>query len=296
MSKLHECFLKYSLSVQKIQYCSHYILIYTEKQIYLFLENDIQRNHIFSLFKEINYPFYQQAINQDDDTYGLYLFHEDQFIDFKGKIMIQALAYLHQKTLSINSYSEQQLLDLYHSIQKKIQSVLDYYENLLDYIQSFSFPRIDYYCLIINISIIFQSIYQAFYYLDEWYHHKNRDIRKALLIPNSDFDNFCYSKNSYFYDFRGCKEDLLVYDFVSFYRCNYDKDNMKNLFLEYQKTLPYSMDEKELLFCLISIPNIVSFESSIYHNTVRLTKEFDYIKKTEMFVSEENKEDEKTDE
>ncbi len=299
MSSLSECCSKYSISVQRIQYCSTYTLIYTKKNIYLFLENDSIRKKTFSLLKNIDYPFYRESINKDEDSYGLYLYHEDdECDDYKEKKMIQAFAYLHHKTMFAIHYSQQQSLELYRSIQKKIQDVLDYYNDLMDYIQSFSFPRIDYYCLIINISLIFHSIYQAFYYLDEWYQHYNIDsvLRKAFLIQDTSFHNFCCSKNSYFYNFSQCHEDLLIYDFVSFYRTNFDCCDMKKLFFEYQRILSYSVDELNLFFCIISIPNKVLFESSIYNNTIFLNNELNYIKKTEQFISEKDEEYQKTDE
>ena len=296
MSKLSECCSKYSLSVQKIQYCNVYTLIYTKQNIYLFLEDDSIRKKTFSLLKKIDYPFYQESINKDEDSYGLYLYHDDECDDFKEKKMIQAFAYLHHKTMFAIQYSQQQLLEFYHSVQERIQDVLDYYDDLMNYIQSFSFPRIDYYCLIINISLFFHSIYQAFYYLEEWYQHYNSDsvLRKAFLIQDTSFHNFCCSNNSYFYNFSKSHEDLMIYDFVSFYRANFDCCDMKELFFEYQKLLSYSVDEMNLFFCFISIPNKVLFESSIYDNTVLLNNELDYIRKTEQFISEKNKENEET--
>ncbi len=295
MSSLSECCSKYSLSVQKIQYCNSYTLIYTKQNTYLFLEDDSFRRKTFSLFKNIDYPFFQESINKDEDSYGLYLYYEDECDDFKKNKMIQALACLHYKTMFTFQYSQQQLLEFYHSINNEIQDVLDYYDDLMDYIQSFSFPRIDYYCLIINISLIFHSIYQASYYLEKWYQHYNNSVlRKAFLIQDTSFHNFCCSQKSYFYNISQCREDLMIYDFVSFYRSNFDCCDMRELFSEYQKILPYSEDELDLFFCLISIPAKVLFDSSIYDNTVLLNHELNYIRKTEQFISEKNKENEET--
>ena len=298
MNNLQECICKYSLSVKKIQYYNAFILIYTEQQIYLFIEDDKNRISVFNQLKNFDYIYYQESINDENDLYGLYYFHEniDNF-KLKDDKMIQLLALLHKKSLIDKTVSSSEILDLYESIKRKIQDVLEYYENLLDYVISFSFSRIDYYNYIINFSLIYHSIYQALYYLEQWYHEQKNDsfIRKAFLLHRTDIENFCNCEKPYFYQVGDCSYDLLIYDLVSFYKNNYDKIDMNKMYFEYQEVVQLLESEKSLFYCLISIPDKLSFQSSSYENTVLLTKQLYYIDQTNIFISKENKEDEKTD-
>ena len=75
----------------------------------------------------------------------------------------------------------------YRELEDKINYIMNYYLDWQDYIERFSFPRIDYYYLIKNISIIYESIKKAKNYLD-------KDIEKAqtFIPPKIDFNNKTY--------------------------------------------------------------------------------------------------------
>ena len=73
-------------------------------------------------------------------------------------------------------------------INNKIEYLMNYYLDLQDYIERFSFPRIDYYYLIKNISKFYEVLEKSKYYLD------NNDKENALkLLPQKiEFTNNTY--------------------------------------------------------------------------------------------------------
>lgn len=73
-------------------------------------------------------------------------------------------------------------------INNKIEYLMNYYLDLQDYIERFSFPRIDYYYLLKNISKFYEVLNKAKYYLD------NNEKEKALtLLPQKiEFTNNIY--------------------------------------------------------------------------------------------------------
>ena len=58
--------------------------------------------------------------------------------------------------------------DLYDSLEETLGYLRDYYLDWQDYIERFSFPRMDYYFLIINISSFYKMIDLAFSRLEKW--------------------------------------------------------------------------------------------------------------------------------
>ena len=90
-----------------------------------------------------------------------------------------------------------------NSIKETIEYLRDYYLDWNDYIERFSFPRMDYYFLLINISSFYKMIEKSFYYLDKY--NTNDDelhlvyvlifIPKKITFSNCIYDNFKMIRN-----------------------------------------------------------------------------------------------------
>ena len=79
----------------------------------------------------------------------------------------------------------------YKEIKDRIEYLTNYYLDLQDYIERFSFPRIDYYYLIKNISKFYIALDKAKYYLEK------EDVEKAIkFIPQKiDYKRKTYYEN-----------------------------------------------------------------------------------------------------
>lgn len=296
MINLEECCKKYSIFPKKIKKTSSFTILYEEDATYLLKEKDSFKKELFSYLESIHYPYYLPLLNDYDDSYELYPYLEDKVADFqvKGKQIIQAMSFLHLKSMYIEELDLNKRKELYDGIDKRIEELRVYYENLQDYITQFSFPRVDYYYLINNISMFYESLFMAKHFLEEWYELKPEKVRKSLVLHNASLDNFRINNNSYFVDFHDCYKDYFIEDFVSFYKREVGNLNMMDLYLEYTSKIPLNKEEKKLLFCLLSIPDKLELNSYTYDNTVKIENELEKIHKTFQFVSEENKEDQKS--
>lgn len=78
--------------------------------------------------------------------------------------------------------------DNYEKIKERIEYLRDYYLDLQDYIERFSFPRIDYYYLIKNISRFYVSLDKANYFLEK------KEVKKAktFIPPKVDLNSDTY--------------------------------------------------------------------------------------------------------
>lgn len=87
--------------------------------------------------------------------------------------------------------------ELYSVLKETIEYVRDYYFDWQDYIERFSFPRMDYYFLIINISSFYRMIDLVSYRLEKWDREDEIElfnilsfIPKKIRFTNSIYDNF----------------------------------------------------------------------------------------------------------
>lgn len=98
--------------------------------------------------------------------------------------------------------------DLYTLLEETIEYLRDYYLDWQDYIERFSFPRMDYYYLIVNISSFYWMIDNALYWLEEY--NKNGEelylyyvlisMPKRIYFTNNIYDNFRIIRNSLDYN------------------------------------------------------------------------------------------------
>jgi hypothetical protein len=83
-------------------------------------------------------------------------------------------------------------------LKEAIEYLRDYYLDWNDYIERFSFPRMDYYYLLINISSFYKMIDLSFYRLDEYKKDDSElnlfyvliSMPKKIGFGNSIYNNF----------------------------------------------------------------------------------------------------------
>ncbi|MBQ6134708.1 MAG: hypothetical protein IJI60_00130 [Bacilli bacterium] len=296
MIDIQKCLEKYSISPKKIQKEDSYIILYEEKNTYLLKEKKSSKKELFSYFQEISYPYYVPLISSEEDDYELYTYIEDKGDHEKDIILVEALANLQKESLKEVDFSKEEKEEFYQKLEKKITNCLDCYENLQDYIHHFSFPRVDYYHLLNNISLFYQILFCAKKYLEEWNFLSFTKKRKALILHNASLKDFHQNKRSYFLNFDECKEDNLIQDLLFFFQEEIEKIDGKRCLEKYEEVLSLLPEEKKLFFCLLCIPRKVEFSSNLYENTVRIQEECSRIHKIFTFLSEEDKEDQKTNE
>ena len=291
MINVSEVCKKYSISVKKVKYFESYYLLFSNNNVYLLKQSDCNLKKLFRYFKKISYPYYLKNINSDDDSYELYIYYEDNEKDLlsKGKEIINAISYLQLKSIFYEELLEKEFNNLYENILHDIDYQMKYYLDLHDYIESFSFPRVDYYYLLLNISNIYKILQKSRYYLDLWHQKKIFKIRKCYSIHNVSFANFCFSKSSYFLDFTDCFKDFIFSDFISFYKKEVLSVDMIYLFDYYQKNIFLSEEEFVLLKAFICIPKKLVFTKNIYDNTVSIYYLLEYIENTNSFLEKYEK-------
>lgn len=93
-------------------------------------------------------------------------------------------------------------------LKESIEYLRDYYLDWHDYIERFSFPRMDYYYLLINISSFYKMIDLSFNKLEEYEKDNNElnllyvliSMPKKISFGNSIYDNFKIIKEALDYN------------------------------------------------------------------------------------------------
>ena len=150
--------------------------------------------------------------------------------------------------------------------------------------------------LINNISKFYKALNYAEQKIDSWYFEKEnqKQERVVQLHNNLELDHFLKEEQPYLINWDKSTRGIPIFDFLIFYKKEYQTLEMNSLFDLYQSKYSFYKDELLLFQSLISIPEKITFEKTNYINTLNTKKVIIYIDKTNDFLSKYNEKDEST--
>lgn len=237
--------------------------------------------------------FYNYIINTNiNSIYLTYPYIEDNglAIEDRANDLIKTVSLLHNKTTTYQDIDLDKIKEIYEDISNNINYLDSYYHDMQDYIEGKEFFSPAEYLLIRNISKVYASIYYCKNNLELWYEKvkKNNRQRYVLLHNNLRLDHLIESDQTYLISWDQAKKDLVIYDFVNFYKNEYEKLEMSFLFELYQNKYRYTQDEYLLFTILIALPYKIELNKDNYINTLMVRKLIDYIEIGDSFISKEN--------
>ena len=145
-----------------------------------------------------------------------------------------------------------------------------------------------------NISKFYKTLNYAEQKIDCWYFEKEKQKQERVvqLHNNLELDHFLIEENRYLINWDKSTKGIPVFDFLIFYKNEYQTLEMNSLFELYQSKYSFYKEEMYLFQALISIPEKITFEKTNYINTLNTKKVIIYIDKTNDFLSKYNKKDE----
>ena len=297
MIDLYKCCRDNNIVINSLKKYDDNIIIYSNKDnIYLVKNSNISLDELFKYFADISFTGFELPIKVCNG-YEIYFFYDELIFDKyrKAKELINCLIDLHSKGFSYIDFSDEKKEQIYNSYLNKIESVFSFYLKLHDSIEEMLFINPAYYLLLNNISKIYKLLRLSRINLDKWYKSSNNRIRECILVNNYCLNNFCCGKKKFFINWDNYKRDLLIFDFVDFYKNNYFYFDTISLFDEYNSKIKLGIEEANLLFSIICIPDLIDFNLSIYDNTLNVRKLINYVEVTTKFVLEEYKKYQETD-
>lgn len=231
-----------------------------------------------------NYP---SLIDEYDDNY-VYEYLKDGIVPINQKCvdMANLLSSLHYKT----AYYEKTIVDDIKSIYELLLDNIVYFKNYNEEVfkkcEDEVYMSPSYYLLIRNRTRINGLISFLEKELEAWYKLAIDDDKERVVYchNNLTIDHFIDGKEKYFISWDNYTVDSPVLDLINLYKNDFNKYDF-NVFLDtYLKGFSLNETEKKLLFLVISIPNVVYFESDEMNNTINVGKFIDYIDKTEKLI------------
>ena len=196
------------------------------------------------------------------------------------------MSLLHNKTTYYKEVSIDIFKEKYEDIKVKLDDLSKYYMDLITFIESRKYMSPSEYHLARNISIVFSSLDFCKYYLEEWYTLVSNKTKERLVTVHNNLkvDHILENSSPYLISWNNAKMDIPIYDFYKFYRNHYLDFDFEELYNIYVSKYPLLMEEKMLLFILLSIPPKIEFTQNELENCIKINRYLEYIYKTEKLI------------
>ena len=243
---------------------------------------------IYEYLESRNYNYYPKIII-DNKNYNVYEYIEDINcpIEQKAYDMMNLLALLHNKTTFYKEMDIDEYKKIYEDTLYKINNTYNFYLNFLDKVETQIYPSPSEYLILRNISKIFESLNYSNKLINEWYDFVKNSAKKRVVVlyNNIDINHVIRNKDLYLINWDKTKLGTPIYDIYNFYYKYANIFDFKELFNYYEERYSLLEEEKKLLYCFISIPDILIFKEVELENCKNAKKIIDKVYKTELIVS-----------
>ncbi|MBO6195158.1 MAG: hypothetical protein J6O56_02285 [Bacilli bacterium] len=255
---------KHDLEVSKVTKKGNITIITTPLGQFVFKNENIK---IYNYLLSRGFDYFPKIIDYNEDTIMFKYINNIQYpFEQKAEDYIKLLSLLHLKTNYFVKTNENEIKKTYEEVHNKIEEVNNYYNNLINIIESKEYMSPCEYLIARNISNIFMLLNYAFIELDKWYDLVKSNIKKRVctLYNCIDINNLIKSTDGiYLTDFSKCIVDIPIYDLYNFFNRYYLDIDFVSLINRYEKIYKLSNDEKNLLYILISVPDKIKIDNKV---------------------------------
>lgn len=252
-------------------------------------------NNVKSIYEYLNsrnfnnYP----KLLLNNDKYNVYEYIEDVSspLEQKAYDMISLISILHKNTTYYKEMDIDEYKEIFEKITNNINSTTEYYNNLINNIERHMFMSPSEYLIARNISKIMSALNYSKDSITKWYDIVKKDNKRRIvtLYNNMDLNHILRNTDLYLISWEKATEGSPILDIYNFYKKNYNIVDFNLLLKQYEEKYPLQESEKLLFNSLISIPNRINFTYNEFINTKRVKKIIDYIYKTEVLISKNEK-------
>ena len=256
---------KHGLKADKITKVNDLVIISTPLGQYVFKEANIKTyNYLLSR----GFDYFPKIVDYNDTTI-MFEFIEDIDCKFEQRVQdyIKLLSLLHFKTSFYKKTNIDEYKTIYEEVHNKIIDISNYYNSIINNIESKEYMSPCEFLIARNITNIFMLINYAFKELDEWFELVKNNTKKRVvtLYNNVDMNNIIEGiESSYLTSFNNISEGFPIYDLLNFFNKYGSKVDYSSLINKYQKILKLNPEEIKLLLILISIPEKIILNNTIF--------------------------------
>lgn len=243
-----------------------------------------RKSHFYDYLISRNFNNFPKIYSKVEDEYELMDYIEEQDIPSEQKIedMIYIMSILHLDTTFDKPTDLDYIKEIYEKTIDELNELKNYYLNLQNYIEEEIYMTPSNYLLIRNISLIYKAIDLSRRYLDKWYkeEEKIKTFRYVYTHGNLKESHILENNGIYLISWDKSKIDLPIKDIEVLYRNSYKYLDLDKLLLIYEHKYPLSIDEKNLLFSLLLIPEKIDISDYELSKLKRISDLVLYLKKT----------------
>lgn len=241
-----------------------------------------------------SFDYFPKIIKEDkNNLYYAYVSDIAEPKEQKIIDLINVLTLLHSKTTMYKEIDIDDYKYIYENINNEIENIYNYYNIVMDNIESTTYMSPSNYLIARNISFIYSAIEYAKQNIDAWYKliENKRKIRVTIVHNNLALEHYIKSDRPYLISWEKSKIDMPIYDLISLYKNHYLDFEFTELIDIYLNKYPLSQEELILFLTIISIPQKINYNNSEYQNVINIRRQLDYIYKTSEIVKKYNKQE-----
>ncbi len=235
-----------------------------------------------------SFDYFPKKIKKNHD-YSIYEYIEDIDEPVEQRILdiITLLTMLHSKTTFYKEIDIDNYKYLYETINDKLTYLFNYYNDIISIIEKNIYMSPSGYIIARNINKIYESINFCKNELESWYEliKDKRKVRVVYIHNNMSLDHYLKNDKPYFISWDKSKIDMPIYDLLILYKKYYLDFDFYELFNYYESRYPLTNEERKILFVLMALPDKLELEEDEYKNSIKCSKFFDYIYKTEELIT-----------
>ena len=246
-------------------------------------------DNLFKYLSSRSFNNYPHILNEDNtNIYYEYIKDINEPEEQKIIDLVTLLSILHNKTTIYKEVDLDNYKLLYEKINKEIDDTYNYYDKLMNIINSVIYMSPSNYLIARNSTMIFNALIYSKNELDHWYKliKNKRKVRVVTLHNNIKLEHYLNNNKPYLISWDHSKIDIPIFDLISLYKNHYLDFDFINIFKIYFNKYPYTKEEMILFLILISIPYKIKNYDNEYKTVISIRKLIDYLYKSNEIVKE----------
>ena len=283
MIQLNDILKKYDIKPYRYTNNGNVIIIENKNDRFIVRKKSMDEE-IFSYLKTRNFDYFPRFINDLNDEFIIQEYVEDIKYPSEQKILdlINLVSLLHNKTTHYKEVDIEDYKRLYEDISNNIEYLKSYYFDIITTIETHTFMSPYEYLFARNISKINSVLNFCEIEISNWYNlvkDKTKE-RQVVLHNNLDLSHFIKNDKSYLINWKKSKIGNPIFDLFVLYKRHALDFDFESIFNAYEQSYPLSIDEKRLLYILISLPDKIEFNGNNYELCNKISNMVDYLYKT----------------
>ncbi len=286
----------YNFKINSLKYEGNVVIIDTNDGKYVY--KDKKNNYeIYDYLLSRGFSFYPKTINSKNSKYELTEYINENKVSREQKVndLIHITGFLHKKTSFNKEIDMDDLKIKYENYQNDANYLMNYYQNLNNYIDSSTFMSPLEYLLVRNIDLFYYLISFVKVESSNWYKllENKKSISYCMIHDNLDLSHLIEGNNLYLISWDRAHLDTPIKDLKKIYQDNYDVIDLENFISEYEKENNLSYVDKLFLLLELSIPKRIEFGKNMYLDCYNLSKYITYLRKIASLIQKIEKKNEK---